>query len=155
VPVGTVEVFFSYSHEDETLRGKLANHLSQLQNEGLIRSWHDRKIGAGTEWDGQINEHLRGAHIVLLLISSDFLASRYIHDVEVKTALERHEAGEALVIPVILRACDWQSAPFGKLQALPTDGKAVTSWSNKDEAFTVVAKGIRAAANEIVNTAQK
>lgn len=147
---GTVEIFFSYSHKDENLRVKLVNHLSQLKHEALIRDWHDRKIGAGTEWRGQINEHLSSARIVLLLISSDFLASPYIHDVELKRALERHEAGEARVIPVILRPCDWHSAPFGKLQALPTDGKAITKWGNRDEAFTVVAQGIRAAVKEIL-----
>lgn len=119
---GTVEVFFPYSHKDESLRDQLANHLSQHKNVGLILDWHDRKIGAGTEWDGQINEHLRAAHIVLLLVCSDFLASRYIHDVEMKTAIEQNDAGDARVIPVILRACDGLSAPFGKLQALPPDG---------------------------------
>ena len=64
-------------------------------------------------------------------------------------ALERHEAGAARVIPVILRPCDWQSAPFGKLQALPRDGKPVTTWTNRDEAFTDVARGIREAAKSL------
>jgi hypothetical protein len=128
VAAGTIAVFLSYSHADEKLRKKLVNHLSQLRNEGLIRDWHDRVIGAGTEWEGQIQEHLNSAQIILLLVSSEFLASPYIRGVEVKRALERHEAGEARVIPVILRSCDWQSAPFGRLQALPTDGKPVTKW---------------------------
>jgi hypothetical protein len=150
---GTIEVFVSYSHADEKLQKKLTNHLSQLKNEGLIRDWHDRKIGAGTDWDGQINEHLSSAHVILLLVSSDFLASPYIHDVEVRRAIERHDAGAARVIPVILRSCDWHSAPFGKLQALPTNGKAVTLWSNRDQAFTVIARGIRVAVTEIINAA--
>jgi hypothetical protein len=152
---GTIAVFLSYSHTDEKLRKKLVNHLSQLKHEGLIRHWHHRKIGAGAEWEGQIQEHLSSAHIILLLVSSDFLASPYIHDVEVKRALERHDGGEARVIPVILRSCDWHSAPFGKLQALPTDGRPVTKWPDRDEAFTVVAKGIRAAVNEIAEAAKK
>lgn len=147
---GAVEIFFSYSHKDEKMRAKLVSHLSQLKHEGLIRDWHDRKIGAGTEWHGQINEHLSSAHIILLLVSSDFLASHYIHDVELKRALERHEAGEARVIPVILRSCDWRPAPFGKLQALPTDGKPITKWADRDEALTVVAQGIRAAVKQII-----
>jgi hypothetical protein len=148
-PDGAVEVFFSYSHKDEKLRDSVAKHLSQLKHEGLIRDWHDRRIPAGTEWDGEIDGHLKSAHVIVLLVSSDFLASRYCHDVEVKRAMERHEAGDARVIPVILRQCDWHSAPFGKLLALPKDGRAVTSWSNRDEAFTDVAKGIRAAAKEV------
>ena len=62
--------------------------------------------------------------------------------------MERHEAGEALVIPVILRPVDWTGAPFGKLQALPRDGKPVSTWSNQDEAFADVARGIRNAIEE-------
>ena len=85
------------------------------------------------------------AQVILLLISASFLASDYCYDVEMKRALDRHERREAKVILIILRPCDWQGAPFGKLQALPRDGKAITSWSNRDEAFTDVALGIRQA----------
>ena len=63
--------------------------------------------------------------------------------------MERHGSGAALVIPIILRAADWNAAPFGKLQALPKDAKPVTSWDNQDEAFTDVARGIRAAVEEL------
>ena len=147
--VGMIELFISYSHRDEKLKNKLGNHLSQLKHEGLIREWHDRKITPGTDWAGQISKHLSSAHIILFLVSSDFLASRYIHDIEVRRALQRHEAAEARVIPVILRPCDWHSAPFGVLQALPTDGKPITKWQDRDEAFTIVAQGIRAVVKQI------
>lgn len=139
-----IAVFFSYAHEDETLRDKLANHLKLLERQGVIQSWHDRQILAGTEWQGQIDGNLEKSQIILLLISSDFLASDYCYDIEMKRALERHEAGEARVIPIVLRPVDnlWK-APFGKLQALPTDGKPVTRWENQDEAFANIARGIR------------
>ena len=100
---------------------------------------------AGQQWADQISEHLESARIILLLVSSSFLASDYCYGKEMGRALEKHEAGEATVIPVIVRPCDWHGAPFGKLQSLPRDGKAVTSWANKDEAWTDVAKGIRRA----------
>ena len=109
----------------------------------------DRKIGAGTEWKAQIDNHLNSAHLIFLLISADFVASDYCYDVEMKRAMERHDAGEARVIPIILKPCDWHNGPFGKLQALPKDGRAVTDWSNRDKAFTDVAKGIRAAVAEL------
>src|SRR4051794_8767134 len=142
-PAAPISLFYSYSHKDEALRKKLETHLSLLQNEGVISGWHDRRIAAGTEWDGAISENLDKAGIILLLVSADFLASRYCRDVEIKRAMGRHEAGTARVIPVILRPVDWHTAPFGKLQALPQDGKAVTEWSNRDKAFTEVARGIR------------
>lgn len=147
-----ITVFFSYSHQDEALRDELANHLEILKWNGDISDWHDRKIPPGNEWDYEIKESLNSAQIILLLISADFIASRYCRDIEITRAMERHEAGEACVIPVILRRCLWSSAPFGKLQALPKNAAPVTdtiTWSTKDDAFTNIAEGIRRAAQEI------
>jgi hypothetical protein len=146
---GPVEVFYSYSHKDDDLRERLVTHLKLLQRQGVIKGWHDRLISAGTEWEGQIDHYLESAQIILLLISADFLASDYCYDKEMTRALARHEAGEARVIPIILKSVDWTGAPFSKLQALPRDGKAVTSWSNQDEAFTQIAQGIRQIALEL------
>jgi hypothetical protein len=106
-PKKALEVFFSYSHKDQDLRDQLETHLSLLKNQGFISSWHDRKIIAGTEWAREIDAHLNTAQIIMLLISADFLASTYCYDIEVKRAMERHNAGEARVIPIILRHCDW------------------------------------------------
>ncbi|MGK7885009.1 MAG: toll/interleukin-1 receptor domain-containing protein [Crocosphaera sp.] len=145
----SIEVFFSYSHKDESLRDKLANHLKLLERQGVISAWYDRDITAGTEWKGQIDEHLESAQVILLLISADFLASDYCYDIELKRAMERHELGEARVIPIILRDVDWKGATFGKLQALPKNAKPITSWDNEDEAFTNVAKGIRKAVDQL------
>ena len=129
----------------------LENHLAILKRQGVITGWHDRRIGAGEEWEGKIDAHLNSARVILLLISADFIASDYCYDVELKQAMERHEAGEARVIPVILRPVDWKGAPFGKLQALPKDAKPVTTWANRDEAFVDVARGIRAVVKELLN----
>jgi hypothetical protein len=138
------EVFYVYSHKDEKRRDQLQIHLAAMKREGLIAGWHDRAIGAGQEWKGQIDQHLNSASVILLLVSPDFIASDYCHDVEMRRALERHDRGEACVIPVILRPTDWQRQPYAKLQALPRGGKPVTKWANKDEALLDVARGIRA-----------
>src|SRR5438045_5413886 len=116
-----VEIFCCYAHKDEALLNKLKTHLTPLQREGLIDVWHDRNISAGTEWEREIGQHLNTARIILLLVSPDFIDSDYCYGVEMKRAMERHERGEARVIPVILRPVYWKKAPFGKLQALPTD----------------------------------
>lgn len=150
-----VEVFFSYSQRDEELREQLETHLAMLKNEGVIRGWHDRQITAGQEWDGRIDEHLNSADIILLLASPDFLASRYCYGVEVGRAMERHEAGEARVVPVILRPCEWQHAPFSKLQALPTGTLPVTRWPDRDEAFLNVAEGIRRAVEDLLSAREE
>jgi hypothetical protein len=138
-------VFFSYSHEDENLRNDLEKHLTILKRQGIIETWHDRKISPGQHLGSEIDAHLNSANVILLLISSDFLASDYCYSIEAKRALERHQAGEATVIPIVLRSADWQETVFGKLAALPSDGNPVTSWPNQDEAFVDVAIGIKRA----------
>ena len=153
----SIRIFYSYSHEDERLLKRLKKHLSLLLQEGTITEWHDRNISAGTEWEHEIDSHLDTAHIILLLVSSDFMASEYCQSVEVKRAMERHDVGEAHVIPIILRSVDWQGAPFSRLQALPTDGIPVTDrkWHNQDKAFANIAQGIRTVIEERTTKAYK
>ncbi len=152
-PEKAIEVFYSYAHEDEALRKELEKHLSVLQHQGHIAGWHDRLISAGTAWAEEIDSHLNTAGIILLLISASFLASKYCYSIEMKRALERDNTREARVIPVILRPVDWQAEPaLHKLQALPTNGKAVTTWPmppTYDEAFADIAKGIRKVVEEL------
>jgi len=137
------KVFFSYSHDDEQYRDQLEKHLSLLKREQLIESWHDRRIRAGSPLAQEIDRQLEQADVVLLLVSASFLASDYCYSMEMQRAMERHAAGEATVIPVIVRPCDWKSAPFGKLMAVPRDGKAIVSWGNYDEAYTDIARRVR------------
>jgi hypothetical protein len=145
-----VSIFLSYSHRDEALRDQLASHLKVLNRQGIITEWHDLEIRAGSIWRSEISEYFDNADIILLLISSDYLASDYVFDIEMKRAITRHEAGEAVVIPIILRACDWSSTPFSKLQVFPKNGKPITSWQDIDEAFLDIAKGISLAAQQII-----
>lgn len=144
-----MEVLFSYSHVDEDLRNKLEIHLAMLKRDGLITAWHDRRITAGKRIDPEISEHLESAGIFLLLASPEFLASDYCVEIEMRRALERHEAGEARVIPVILRPCDWLNSPLKALRATPRDGKPIVKHANVDDAFLEVAQDIRAAIGEL------
>lgn len=138
-------IFFSYSHKDEVLRNELEAHLALLKHEGLVESWHDRRIVAGDELEEAIFSQLETANIILLLVSSDFMSSNYCYSREMTRAMERHHKQEAKVIPVILRHCDWTNAPFGKLMAVPRDAKPVTSWPDRDLALADVAKQVRLA----------
>lgn len=142
-------LFFSYSHKDEDLRNELEVHLSALKRQDVISTWHDRRITAGTELDGAIDRNLDSADVILLLVSPDFINSDYCYKTEMERAMERHRSGDARVIPVILRPCDWHDLKFGKLLATPTDGKPVTKWPNRDEAFLEVVKAIKAALKEM------
>jgi len=144
-----IEILFSYAHEDEEWRDRLEKHLSTMKRHNRVVCWHDRNIRAGTTWEKTISTHLDTAHIILLLISPDFLDSEYCNTVEVKHALQRHKKGQACVIPVILRKVDWHDEKFAELQALPRDGKPVTKWSDPDEALFDVAAGIKKVVEEL------
>ncbi|WP_257384980.1 toll/interleukin-1 receptor domain-containing protein [Tahibacter caeni] len=137
------KVFISYAHEDEQYKNELLKHLSLLEREGLIEPWHDRRIEAGEDFTRQIDGELKKADIILLLISASFIASNYCYSRELKSAMERHEQKLAKVVPVIIRACDWKTAPFGELPAYPRDGKPIASWSNQDEAYRDIAHALR------------
>ena len=143
-----IKLFFSYSHKDEAMRDELEIHLAGLKRQGVIETWHDRRIGAGKDFNSEISEHLESAQIILLLVSPYFIASDYCYDVEMTRALERNNSGEARIIPIILHPCDWHSLPFGKLVAVPKDGKPISKFPNQHDAFLEVTLAIRAAAKD-------
>jgi formylglycine-generating enzyme required for sulfatase activity len=152
----SIEVFFSYSKADKPLRDKLGIHLSSLERQKVITSWHDRQITAGEEWKQEIDHRIQMADIILLLISPDFIASKYcyeveLYEVELPAAMARHEAGEACVVPILMRpVADWESLPFAKLQLYPTGGRPITRWRDEDEAFVDVVKGIKKAVSQLL-----
>ncbi|NMN60719.1 hypothetical protein FHT36_004650 [Xanthobacter sp. SG618] len=146
-----LNVFVSYSHSDEEIKRELIKHLHPLSRLNMVQSWDDRMIKAGEEWNGLISKKLECADIIILIISVDFINSNYCYDIEMKRAMERHEAGQARVIPVIARECLWHYAPFGKLQALPKDAKAVATLPDRDTALSTVAASIYQVAEDLLS----
>ena len=135
-------IFISYAHKDEELRQELEKHLAELERQKIVTTWSDEQIRPGEELDNAIEEELERADIILLLVSPDFLASTYCREVETVKALEQRKTRGAITIPVILRPCDWQRAPFGRLKALPKDGKPVVQYPSHDDAFLEIAKAL-------------
>lgn len=149
------KVFFSYSHKDEAMRDELEIHLAMLKREGKIEAWHDRRIGAGKELSNEIDANLEDSDIIFLLVSPYFLASDYCYEIEMNRALEKHQKNEVRVIPVILEPCDWQRSPFRDLLAVPKDGKPISKYPNRNDAFLEVVKAVREAVDEVkMETAQ-
>jgi hypothetical protein len=145
-------VFVCYSHLDEKFKDDLVKHLDPLRRLGLIETWHDRKIKPGDVWDPTITSNITKSQIILLLVSIDFINSKYCYDIELESALELHESAKAKVIPIILRPCMWQQTPFAKLQRLPKDAQAVALWPDRDSAFVNIAEGIRQVAIDVLET---
>lgn len=145
-----ITLVFSYSHADEELRNELEKHLSPLKRMGRIDTWHDRRIVPGEEFEDQIDHYFSTADIILLLISSDFINSDYCYQIEMTNALQRHQRGEAVVIPVILRPCAWCQLPFGKLLAATVDGKPIVQFPSFDEGFVQVVDAVSRALDKLM-----
>lgn len=149
-----ISVFFSYSHRDKLFRDELDVALSNLKRQNAIVSWHDGEIGPGQDWNSMILEQLENADIILLMISQYFMSSHYCYDIELSRSLARHERGEAIVIPIILRPVDWKGSAFSHLQALPTHAKPVSTWRPRDNALLNIVEGIRTAINKAQGSKQ-
>jgi formylglycine-generating enzyme required for sulfatase activity len=147
-----IKVFLSYSHQDDELKKEFCQHLAILYHNQVIASWDDRNIDAGSEWANAIDQNLEQAEIILLLVSSAFIASRYCYSIEMEQALKLHKTGAATVIPVIIRESSWTDSPLGQLQAVPRDNRAVAKWGDKyarDSAWTEVTEEIGKVALQI------
>jgi tetratricopeptide (TPR) repeat protein len=134
-PKQEIKLFYCYARKDKHLRDELEIHLSWLKRRYQLTNWHDHEILPGEEWEQAIDKNLNTAHLILLLISPDFMASDYCFSKEMRRALERHKEGTCRVIPIILRPTYWEDAPFSSIQLLPTNARPITSWPNPDEAF--------------------
>jgi len=146
MPAQTPLVFIIYAREDERFRAELKKQLLPMERSGQLRVWTDRELIAGEHWEPAIKKQLQNADLILMLISSDYFDSDYIHAVELREALERHRLGEARVVPVIVRDCAWETDPVvNSLQVLPTDGKPVDDtrhWHSRDAAWADVVRGV-------------
>lgn len=146
-----IKVFFSYSHNDETNRNELEKHLAVLKRDGLIQTWYDRRILAGSELGNEIDQNLTESNLILLLVSPDFLASDYCYSMEMKKALEMRSQGVAWVIPIILEYCDWKNTPLEGLLACPKDGKPISEFPNPNKAFNEITDEIRRVIQQITS----
>jgi hypothetical protein len=137
--------FISYAHRDEKYLTEFKAHLAPLRRQGLLDHWYDRDMTAGDALDPSILGHLEAADLIPMLISSDFINSDYCYGKEMTRALERHKAGQARAISIICRPCEFRGLPFAVFVLLPTDAKAVSTWTDQDSAWLDVVRGIRKA----------
>ncbi|MDE7063180.1 MAG: toll/interleukin-1 receptor domain-containing protein, partial [Lachnospiraceae bacterium] len=140
-----IKVFLSYSHRDEEYKKELDKHLAVQRKSGKIETWNDRKLVAGTHIHEEIDEKLVEADLIILLLSSDFFDSDYCYGKEMTRALELNDCGKNIIIPVIIRPCDWLDSPLKNIVALPEDGCPISKWEDADEAYLSVVSGIKKA----------
>ncbi len=142
-----VKVFVSYSHKDAEYKDELVTALAYLARMEEIELWQDGRIEAGMEWRKEIFEKLAEAEIVICLVSSNFIASDFCYSIELKEALEGHEAGTKIVVPIQIKTCAWTKLPFGKIQGLPS--KPISSFKPRDDGWGEVFAGMEGAVKRV------
>lgn len=146
-----MKAFISYSHIDERFVKRLHTHLSQLKRDGLISTWYDREITAGSVLDEVISQNLENSDLFIAITSPDFLNSSYCYETEMARAIEKHNSNQMRVLPIIVEPCDWMNSPLSQFRASPTDGKPISTWSNHNLAFLDVIGDLRRLAKSPAN----
>lgn len=144
-----LQIFIAYARKDANFLDELRTHFTPLERSGKVKIWYDGKIEPGKVWEAAIKENLHSADIILMLVSADAIASDYFYEKEMTNALARHNSGTARVVPLIVRPCAWQATPLGELQALPRDGKPVSTWPDRDDAYANAVTSLLATLNSI------
>jgi hypothetical protein len=149
MPDKKIKVFISYSHKDEDIKSELDAHLIGLKRSEKIEVWQDRALIGGDEWNETIIEELKTADLIILLVSVNFLNSKYIWEKEVAIAMERHKNKTARVIPIIAKSCDFTDFSFAALQALPKNATPINNFvgGERDLVYTEIAKSIKDVVN--------
>lgn len=142
-------IFCCYAHEDNAYLDKLRVRLHPLYVQGFIHVWYDGEIIPGGQWKEEIEKQLEASHLIVLLISPDFFASSVVYETQMQHISERYERGEVKIVPIIVRPdANWRDMPIGttklgSLSVLPKGAKPVTTWTNEDEAWEDVTRGIK------------
>lgn len=124
-------VFISYSHKDESWKDRLVSHLGVLQHESILDMWDDRRIVAGEDWYQEIQDAIDAASAAILLVSADFLTSKFILDEEVPRIMERREKEGLRIFPVILKPCAWKYVKWlARMNLRPRDGRPILGGSD-------------------------
>jgi|GEM_PF-4346997 len=142
VSMRPVKIFISYSRKDKRYLEELRTYLKFHENNNEIEVWHDGNLTPGDDWETAIHERFCSAQVILLLISADFFASDYCWRRELPAAIQRHKDGNATVVPVIIRPCEWQKAAPAKLMVLPKNSVAVKEWRDRDQAYKNITKDL-------------
>jgi hypothetical protein len=145
-----IQVFVSYSHAERKYLDMLRPYLEKLQQDGAIEAWTDRSILPGTLWEQEIDKRLNTAQVVLLVMTQEFLVSRYCQAIEVDRALQMQKDGKVVVIPILMEECDWKNTrTINQFQFLPEDGTPVLSSTDQKKALLNVSDGIRKVVNQL------
>ena len=136
-----MNIFISYADQDTSYLTELTARLTALQRAKSFTFWSKQDLKAGDNWKTITHEKLTNADIILILVSSDALSSDLVYG-EITQATSQNKSGKSIVVPIILRACDWEWTMLEDVSEYCIDTVPIASQANKDEAWTNIIKGI-------------
>jgi hypothetical protein len=136
-----MNIFISYADEDRTYLLDLISRLIALQRSKSFTFWSNIHLLAGGEWKNITNEKLSNANIILVLVSANALASDRVYD-EITQAVSQHDTGKSIVIPIIVRSCNWEWSVLEKVKDFCIDTNPINTYSDKDTAWTNIVRGV-------------
>ena len=143
----TIQAFISYSRKDADYLDEFFAHMSPLVRSNNLTAWYDKAIDLGSPWEPEIFERLEQSSLMICLVSHNFIASDFCYEKEFLQALSDHKSGKKIIVPILLRSCYWDELPLAKLQGAPE--KWITSYPNRDEAWTDVVRRIAALVKKV------
>jgi formylglycine-generating enzyme len=134
--------FIIYAHDDRAYKEALVKQLKiSLIQANKIKLWHDDDIPLGADWHQAIKKNLSDADLVLVLVSTNSLASEYINTTELELTFNRLKQGVVRVVPIILDHCPWEFNTILKgLQGLPEGMKPISDFNNQNEVWTDIVR---------------
>jgi hypothetical protein len=139
-----VKVFLSYSHQDTDEKFTFLSQFTSLTRTENVVIWSDDEILPGKVWDAVIMEQLTSSHLIICLVSPNFISSDYAYVKELGKALGMQQTKkEFVIIPVLLSNTSLTGMPLSMYQTLPTDPRCIDAWQNRNDAWVDVIEGIR------------
>lgn len=146
-----LNIFTIYTSEDTDAMYQVLSHLKSYKEYHKLSIWHEDPIRKGQQWKPQIESHFNEADIFLLFVSSTFMYSEFIQQLEFKMVIDKYKEGKSTVIPIILENCPWDTDfnsddynfSFKELQVLPEERRPIKDWGSSEEAYDNVAVSIK------------
>lgn len=101
-PKNPVELFVSYSHHDSIWLDRLRPLLQFDKSREKAYPWNDQEMKTGDRWDKEIKAALDRMDVFVCLVTTEFLTSGYIRDIELPRAFEREKNGEIEIVPIVI-----------------------------------------------------
>jgi hypothetical protein len=149
-----VRLVFGFAEADALLFHEFERHLAALRNSGVIHVWHVGEVMPGEDRRSEITRHFAEAHLVVLILSADFVSSPECYELLLSLAAEKTKSPRSRLVLLLVRPVDLSGTPLAGLKMLPENGQPISQWTDRDEAWMEIAKCLRQMISEMSSEAE-